>query len=81
MSNFNHNRINIDKSDIQKIYNRQLELVKENQEQRKDIEFRDYRIRKLEKELRDLNAKLLELTTCGQRKEIKLTYERVNIYG
>lgn len=81
MSNFNQNKIAIDKSDIQKIYKRQLELVKENQEQRKDIEFRDYRIRKLEKELRDLNAKLLELTICTQQKEIKLTYERVNIYG
>lgn len=29
MSIFNQNKINIDKSDIQKIYKRQLELVKE----------------------------------------------------
>lgn len=56
---------------------RQLELVKENQELTKEVEFRDYRIQKLEKELDDLKYKLLQM----HEKDLKITYERINIYG
>ena len=73
-----------------KILKRQLELVKENQEQRKDIEFRDYRIMKLQKELEESRRLMLKLyeykrkeeTTSKHGTEHKLlTYERINIYG
>lgn len=56
---------------------RQLELVKENQELTKEIEFRDYRIQKLEKELDEMKSKLLQI----HENKIKATYERINIYG
>ena len=59
MNNFNQGKIIINKTEIQKLYKRQLDLVKENQELTRDIEFRDYRIMRLEKELRDLQKMLL----------------------
>ena len=61
MSNFNQNKIVIDKNELQKIYKRQLDLVKENQELTKDIEYRDYRIMKLEKELREMQSRFIRL--------------------
>lgn len=86
MSNFNQNKIVIDKNELQKIYKRQLDLVKENQELTRDIEFRDYRIMKLEKELREIQSKFNEIskiktTEYKEQKELKMTYERVSIYG
>lgn len=86
MSNFNQNKIVIDKNELQKIYKRQLDLVKENQELTRDIEFRDYRIMKLEKELREMQSKFNEIskiktTEYKEQKELKMTYERVSIYG
>ena len=49
---------------------RQLELIKENQELTKEVEFRDYRIQKLEKELDDVKSKLLLM----HEKDLKITY-------
>lgn len=86
MSNFNQNKILIDKNELQKIYKRQLDLVKENQELTRDIEFRDYRIMKLEKELREMQSKFNEMSKIKtsvykEQKELKMIYERVSIYG
>lgn len=87
MNNFNQGKIAIDKTEIQKMYNRQLDLVKENQELTRDIEFRDYRIMKLEKELRDMQAMIRNITKSQQEKESKVIYEkyekyeRISIYG
>ena len=57
---------------------RQLELVKENQELSKEIEFRDYRISRLEQEIRDLKNALLQKD--NKSNSLKLTYERIKIY-
>lgn len=84
MTNFNRGKIVIDKNEIQKMYKRQLDLVKENQELTRDIEFRDYRIMRLEKELRDMQAMIRNIAESQQEKERKVTYEkyeRVIIYG
>lgn len=86
MSNFNQNKILIDKNELQKIYKRQLDLVKENQELTRDIEFRDYRIMKLEKELREMQSKFNEISKIKtseykEQKELKMIYEKVSIYG
>ena len=77
MSNFNQNKIAIGKNELQKIYKRQLELVKENQELTKELEFRDYRMKKLEKELEDLKSRFIQISG----NELKATYERIKIYG
>ena len=85
MNNFNQGKIAIDKTEIQKMYKRQLDLVKENQELTRDIEFRDYRIMRLEKELRDMQANMIKQSQ--QEKESKVIYEkyekyeRISIYG
>ena len=85
MSNFNQNKIVIDKNELQKIYKRQLDLVKDYQELTRDIEFRDYRIMRLEKELREMQANTIKQSQ--QEKESKVIYEkyekyeRVRIYG
>jgi hypothetical protein len=63
------------------MYKRQLELVKKNQELTRDIEFRDYRITKLEKELRDMQAIIRNSTESNQEKELNIIYERISIYG
>lgn len=86
MSNFNQNKIVIDKNELQKIYKRQLDLVNANIELTRDIEYRDYRIMKLEKELREMQSKFNEIskiktTEYKEQKELKMTYEEVNIYG
>jgi TolA-binding protein len=86
MSNFNQNKIAIDKNELQKIYKRQLDLVNANIELTRDIEYRDYRIMKLEKELREMQSKFNEIskiktTEYKEQKELKMTYEEVNIYG
>lgn len=87
MTNFNRSKIVIDKNEIQKMYKRQLDLVKENQELTRDIEFRDYRIMRLEKELRDMQAMIRNIAESQQEKERKVTYkkyekyERISIYG
>ena len=47
----------------------------------RDIEFRDYRIMKLEKELRDMQANMIKQSQ--QEKELKVRYEkyeRISIY-
>jgi hypothetical protein len=59
---------------------RQLELVKKNQELTRDIEFRDYRIIKLEKELRDMQAIIRNSTESNQEKELNIIHERISIY-
>lgn len=56
---------------------RQLELVKENQELTKELEFRDYRMKKLEKELEDLKSRFIQMS----ENKLKATYERIKIYG
>lgn len=87
MNNFNQGKIVIDKTEIQNLYKRQLDLVKENQELTRDVEFRDYRIMKLEKELRDMQAMIRNITKSQQEKESKVIYEkyekyeRISIYG
>lgn len=86
MSNFNPDKMSINKNELHKIYKRQLELVKENQELTKDIEFRDYRIMKLEKELREMQSKFNEISKIKtseykEQKELKMIYEKVSIYG
>lgn len=94
MSNFSQNRIAMDKSEIQRLYKRQLELVDINQELTRDIEFRDYRIQKLEKELREMQVKFAELsaltkltelaqikTSKIEQREMKLTQGGTSIYG
>ena len=87
MNNFNQGKIVIDKTEIQNLYKRQLDLVKDYQELTRDIEFRDYRIMKLEKELRDMQAMIRNITKSQQEKESKVIYEkyekyeRISIYG
>ena len=77
MNNFNQGKIIINKTEIQKLYKRQLDLVKENQELT-----RDYRIMRLEKELRDLQKMLLiKDKEQIELREPKIIYERINIYG
>lgn len=74
--------MNQNEKTIQKLYRRQLDLVKENQELTRDVEFRDYRIMKLEKELRDMQANMIKQSQ--QEKESKVRYEkyeRISIYG
>ena len=60
---------------------RQLELVKENQELTKESEFKDFRISKLEQEIRDLKNALLQKDKEQIQQTVRLTYERINIYG
>lgn len=64
---------------------RQLKLVKENQELTKEIEFRDYRIQRLEKELEEMKRMMVKLhynsTEVKPSNNLKMTYERINIYG
>lgn len=64
---------------------RQLKLVKENQELTKEIEFRDYRIQRLEKELEEMKGMMVKLhynsTEVNPSNNLKMTYERINIYG
>lgn len=64
---------------------RQLKLVKENQELTKEIEFRDYRIQRLEKELEEMKGMMVKLhynsTEANPSNNLKMTYERINIYG
>ena len=82
MNNFNQGKIIINKTEIQKLYKRQLDLVKENQELTRDIEFRDHIIMRLEKELRDLQKMLLiKDKEQIELREPKIIYERINIYG
>ena len=80
MNNFNQGKIVIDKTEIQNLYKRQLDLVKENQELTRDVEFRDYRIMKLEKELRDMQAMIRNITKSQQEKESKVIYEKYEKY-
>lgn len=58
-----------------------MELVKENQELTKESEFKDFRISKLEQEIRDLKNALLQKDKEQIQQTVRLTYERINIYG
>lgn len=61
---------------------RQLELVKENQEKQREIELRDYKINKLEQELRETQRLLLKLYESKQLSTSTIiTLERISIYG
>ena len=63
----------ISKVQLKTTLTRQLKLVDENLELRKDIEFRDYRIQKLEEEIIEMQ-KLLHI------QEHKIAHKTVNIY-
>ena len=58
-----------------------MELVKENQELTKESEFKDFRISKLEQEIRDLKNALLQKDKEQIQQTVRMTYERINIYG
>ena len=60
---------------------RQLELVKENQELTKESEFKDFRISKLEQEIRNLKNALLQKDKEQIQQTVRMTYERIKIYG
>ena len=60
---------------------RQLELVKENQELTKESEFKDHRISKLEQEIRNLKNALLQKDKEQIQQTVRMTYERIKIYG
>ena len=62
---------------------RHLELVKQNQELTKESEFKEHRISKLEQEIRDLKNALLQKDKESNiiKRDIKISYERINIYG
>ena len=64
---------------------RQLELVKINQEKQRQIELRDYKIAKLEQELRETRRLMLKLYESNRSKNssnpAKITLERISIYG
>lgn len=63
------------------ILKRQLQLVNENIELTKEIEFRDYRISRLEKEIRELKQLLLKTTSQVTNKSTnQITLERIKIY-
>lgn len=59
---------------------RQLELVKENQELTKELEFRDYRMKKLEKELEEMKQTMLKLYEEKQHNQQIPTYTQINNY-
>ena len=62
---------------------RHLELVKINQELTEELDFKNYRIYKLEQEIRDLKKSLLQKDKESNiiKRDIKISYERINIYG
>ena len=57
-----------------------MELVKENQELTKESEFKDFRISKLEQEIRDLKNALLQKDKEQIQQTVRMTYERIKIY-
>lgn len=60
---------------------RQLELVQINQEKQREIEFKDYKINKLEQELRETHRLMLRLYESKSSKASKVACERICIYG
>lgn len=62
---------------------RHLELVKINQELTEELDFKNYRIYKLEQEIRDLKKSLSQKDKESNiiKRDIKISYERINIYG
>lgn len=58
-----------------------MELVKQNQELTKESEFKDYRISKLEQEIRNLKNDLLQKDKEQIQQTVRMTYERIKIYG
>jgi hypothetical protein len=60
---------------------RQLELVKDYQELTKELEFKDFRISKLEQEIRDLKNELLQKDKEQIQQTVRMNYKRINIYG
>lgn len=64
------------KQDIKQVLTRQLELLKENLKLRNELEFRDYRIQKLEKDLQDIK----KLVSKSCYKEQESIHKIVNIY-
>ena len=58
---------------------RQLELVKINQEKQREIELRDLKISRLERELEETRRLMLKL--YESKNSAKITLERISIYG
>lgn len=58
---------------------RQLELVKINQEKQREIELRDLKISRLERELEETQRLMLKLHES--KNSTKITLERISIYG
>ncbi len=58
---------------------RQLELVKINQEKQREIELRDLKISRLERELEETRRLMLKL--YESKNSTKITLERISIYG
>lgn len=69
--------------EYKKIIKRQLDLVKQNQELTKEVEFRDYRVSRLEQEIRDLKTAMLKYHKQHNEysSKLKMTYEKINIYS
>ena len=71
----------ISKIELKTLLTKQLKLVDENLELRKDIEFRDYRIQKLEEELLKMKQFIISNHQKGKMKpEEKIVHKMVNIY-
>lgn len=59
---------------------RHLELVKINQELTEELDFKNYRIYKLEQEIRELKNALLQKDKEQLQQTVRTTYERIKIY-
>lgn len=71
----------ISKVQLKTILTRQLKLVDENLELIKDIEFRDYRIQRLEKEIIEMKQFIANnLQKHEVKTEEKIVHKTVNIY-
>ncbi len=71
----------ISKIELKTLLTKQLKLVDENLELRKDIEFRDYRIQKLEEELLKMKQFIISNhQKCKMKPEEKIVHKMVNIY-
>lgn len=71
----------ISKIELKTLLTKQLKLVDENLELRKDIDFRDYRIQKLEEELLKMKQFIISNHQKSKMKpEEKIVHKMVNIY-
>lgn len=77
----NPDYITISKVQLKTLLSRQLKLVDENIELRKDIDFRDYRIQKLEETIFRMKQHIITQKQQQEMKtEEKIFHKMINIY-